>query len=169
MGIHPGLRRQLVAKQQESPDCRRSTIDGHTTALILLITVVVDNAFGARSAVQWHSFCQGPMTGTSPAGGINGLMSTYYYYVADHARYDRDCAAKFTGAQGGEADPTVGGHACTAKGRGVRHRSRGLSSGYPKSMSNSCRTRGALKVLCSTPIVWKSAAGGAGSSSCAKI
>ncbi|EMS50374.1 hypothetical protein TRIUR3_05840 [Triticum urartu] len=129
MGIHPGLQRQLVAKQLESPDCRRSTIDGHTTALILLITVVVDNAFGARSAVQWHSFCQGPMTGTSPAGGINGLTSTYYYYVADHARYDRDCAAKFTGAQGGEADPTVGGHACTAKERGVRHRSRGLSSG----------------------------------------
>lgn len=129
MGIHPGLRRQLVAKQLESPDCRRSAIDGHTTAPILLITVVVDNAFRARSAIQWHSFCQGPMTGMSPADGIKGLTSTYYYYVDDRACYDRDCAAKFTGAQGGEAGPTVGGHACTAKERAVRHRSQGLSSG----------------------------------------
>ncbi|XP_044436834.1 uncharacterized protein [Triticum aestivum] len=129
MGIHPGLRRQLVAKQLESPDCRRSTIDGHTTAPILLITVVVDNAFRATSAIQWHSFCQGPMTGMSPADGIKGLTSTYYYYVDDRACYDRDCAAKFTGAQGGEAGPTVGGHACTAKERAVRHRSQGLSSG----------------------------------------
>uniref|UniRef100_A0A452XN29 Uncharacterized protein n=1 Tax=Aegilops tauschii subsp. strangulata TaxID=200361 RepID=A0A452XN29_AEGTS len=154
--IHPGLRRQLVAKQLESPDCCRSTIDGHTTAPILLITVVVDNAFRARSAIQWHSFCQvrthtppsllisnvlfcppinprrdwqGPMTGMSPADGIKGLTSTYYYYVDDRACYDRDCAAKFTGAQGGEAGPTVGGHACTAKERAVRHRSQGLSSG----------------------------------------
>uniref|UniRef100_M8BB89 Uncharacterized protein n=1 Tax=Aegilops tauschii TaxID=37682 RepID=M8BB89_AEGTA len=101
MEIHPGLRRQLVAKQLESPDCCRSTIDGHTTAPILLITVVVDNAFRARSAIQWHSFCQGPMTGMSPADGIKGLTSTYYYYVDDRACYDRDCAAKFTGAQGG--------------------------------------------------------------------
>ncbi|XP_020163149.1 uncharacterized protein [Aegilops tauschii subsp. strangulata] len=129
MEIHPGLRRQLVAKQLESPDCCRSTIDGHTTAPILLITVVVDNAFRARSAIQWHSFCQGPMTGMSPADGIKGLTSTYYYYVDDRACYDRDCAAKFTGAQGGEAGPTVGGHACTAKERAVRHRSQGLSSG----------------------------------------
>ncbi|XP_044431305.1 uncharacterized protein [Triticum aestivum] len=108
MGVHPGLRRQLVGKQLEFPDCRQSTIDGQTTAPTLLITVVVDNAFRARSAVQWHGFCQGPLTGMSPADGIEGVTSTYFYYVSDRVHHDRDCAPKFTGTQGGEAGLTAG-------------------------------------------------------------
>ncbi|KAM3406197.1 hypothetical protein ACQJBY_000322 [Aegilops geniculata] len=106
MGVHPGLRRQLAAKQLESPDCRGSAIDDQTTAPTLLITVVVDNAFRARSAVQWHGFSQGPPTGMSPIDGIKGVTSTYYYYVSDRVHHDRDCAPKFTGTQGGEAGLT---------------------------------------------------------------
>ncbi|XP_037433097.1 uncharacterized protein LOC119300142 [Triticum dicoccoides] len=109
MGVHPGLRQQLVAKQLESPDFRRSTIDGQTSAPTLLITVVVDSAFRARSVVQWHGFCQGPPTGTLPAGCIDDVTSTYYYYVADRACSERDCTEKFTGVQGGEAGRTAGG------------------------------------------------------------
>ncbi|KAE8773646.1 hypothetical protein D1007_54049 [Hordeum vulgare] len=114
MGVHPGLRPQLLAKQPESPDCNgRSAIDGPT----FLITVVVDDAFRARSVVQWHGFCQGPPTGTSPADGIDGVTSTYYYYVADRSCSGpgRDSATIFSGAQGGEAGPTADVHACLGR------------------------------------------------------
>nr|BAK04833.1 predicted protein [Hordeum vulgare subsp. vulgare] len=120
MGVHPGLRPQLVAKQLESPDCNRPAIDGPT----FLITVVVDNAFRARSVVQWHGFCQGPPTGTSPADGIDSVTSTYYYYVADRSCSGRDSATMFSAGQGGEAGPIADGHACcrranTSAGHGI--------------------------------------------------
>nr|BAK01735.1 predicted protein [Hordeum vulgare subsp. vulgare] len=72
MGVHPGLRPQLLAKQPESPDCNgRSAIDGPT----FLITVVVDDAFRARSVVQWHGFCQATLVRTSDMPATLGIFT----------------------------------------------------------------------------------------------